>query len=209
VLGNGFQQLTFLCFRLSHTNTKSKLIYDRRSVGQSVLMSGSHLEPLTRFLFSVWWLRDSWCGAPSLTIGRVCNLLVQLLLGLARAESLLGRSPTELNDNILLLHLRLPQPGGPGPHIYIPQEQGVQFYPLALGSLLWPFTTRRVTVEVFQHVSPHQPMTGGSNNMSLARIAHKTPLPTVTSLLHVSEPLLSNGCSLAPQVLFWTNMSLF
>jgi hypothetical protein len=30
-----------------------KLIYDRRSVGQSVLVSGSHLEPMTRFLFSV------------------------------------------------------------------------------------------------------------------------------------------------------------
>jgi hypothetical protein len=32
---------------------KLKLIYDRRSVGQSVLVSGSHLEPMTRFLFSV------------------------------------------------------------------------------------------------------------------------------------------------------------
>jgi hypothetical protein len=34
-------------------NLKLKLIYDRRSVGQSVLVSGSHLEPMTRFLFSV------------------------------------------------------------------------------------------------------------------------------------------------------------
>jgi hypothetical protein len=32
---------------------KLKLIYDRRSVGQSVLVSGSHLEPMTRFFFSV------------------------------------------------------------------------------------------------------------------------------------------------------------
>jgi hypothetical protein len=32
---------------------KFKLIYDRRSVGQSILVSGSHLEPMTRFLFSV------------------------------------------------------------------------------------------------------------------------------------------------------------
>jgi hypothetical protein len=30
---------------------KLKLIYDRRSVGQSVLMSGSNLEPMTRFFF--------------------------------------------------------------------------------------------------------------------------------------------------------------
>jgi hypothetical protein len=28
---------------------------------------------------------------------------------------------------------RLPQPGGPGIHIYIPQEQGAQLYPQALG----------------------------------------------------------------------------
>jgi hypothetical protein len=65
-----------------------KLIYDRRSVGQSVLVSGSHLEPITRFLFSVWQLRVSWCVAPSLTRGRVCNLLVQLFLVLARAVTL-------------------------------------------------------------------------------------------------------------------------
>jgi hypothetical protein len=67
---------------------KLKLIYDRRSIGQSVLVSGSHLEPMTRFLFSVWRLRVSWCVTPSLTRGRVCNLLVQLLLGLARAVTL-------------------------------------------------------------------------------------------------------------------------
>jgi hypothetical protein len=30
---------------------KLKLIYDRRSVGQAVLVSGSHLEPMTRFFF--------------------------------------------------------------------------------------------------------------------------------------------------------------
>jgi hypothetical protein len=32
---------------------KLKLNYDRRLVRQSVLVSGSHLEPMTRFLFSV------------------------------------------------------------------------------------------------------------------------------------------------------------
>jgi hypothetical protein len=52
------------------------------------MVSGSHLEPMTRFLFSVWRLRVSWFGAPSLTWGWVCNSLVQLLLGLARAVTL-------------------------------------------------------------------------------------------------------------------------
>jgi hypothetical protein len=59
--------------------------------------------------------------APSLTRGRVCNLLVQLLLGLARAVTL-GSKSHRTHDHILLSHLRLPQPGGPGPHIYIPQD---------------------------------------------------------------------------------------
>jgi hypothetical protein len=59
----------------------------------------------------------------SLTRGRVCNLLVQLLLGLARAVT---------HGNILLSHVRLPQPGGSGSRIYIPQEQGG---PRTLGSL--------------------------------------------------------------------------
>jgi hypothetical protein len=61
--------------------------------------------------------------APSLTRGCVCNLLVQLLLGLPRAVTL-GSKSRRTHDHILLPHMRLPQPGGPGPRIYIPQEQG-------------------------------------------------------------------------------------
>jgi hypothetical protein len=97
---------------------KSKLIYDRRSVGQSVLVSGSH----DQIFFSVWRLWVSWCVAPSLTRGWVCNVLVQLHLGLARAVTLGSKS--RRTHHILLSHLRLPQRGGPGPCIYIPQEQG-------------------------------------------------------------------------------------
>jgi hypothetical protein len=40
-------------------------------------------------------LRLCFFVAPSLTRGRVCNLLVELLLGLARAVTI-GRSPAEL-----------------------------------------------------------------------------------------------------------------
>jgi hypothetical protein len=99
-----------------------KLIYDRRSVGQSALMSGSHLEPMTRFLFSVWRLRVSWCVAPSLTRGWVCNLLLQLFLVPARAVTL-GLKSSRTHDHILLSQLRLLQLGGSGPCICIPQEQ--------------------------------------------------------------------------------------
>jgi hypothetical protein len=99
---------------------KLKLSCGWQSVGQSVLVTGSHLEPTTRFLFSVWRLRVSWCVAPSLTRGWVCNLLVQLLL---------GSKSRRTHELISISHLRLPQPGGPSSRIYIPQEQGSPVIP--------------------------------------------------------------------------------
>jgi hypothetical protein len=71
--------------------------------------------------------------APSLTRGRVCNLL--LLLGLVSGVSL-GSESHGTQDHILFSEfLRLPQPGGPGPRIYIPRDKVAQLYPRALGSL--------------------------------------------------------------------------
>jgi hypothetical protein len=124
---------------------KLKLSCDRRSVGQSVLVWGSHLELMN----SVWQLRISWCRVPSLTRGRICNLLVKLLLSLARAVTL-GSMSRRTHGHILLSHLRLPQPGGPGPCIYFPQEQGGPVIPprhwVPFSS---PLTTRRATVEEY------------------------------------------------------------
>jgi hypothetical protein len=71
-------------------------------------------------------LRLCYFVAPSLTRGRVCNLLVQLLLGLARAVTL-GSKSRRTHGHMLLSHLRLPQPGRPSSRIYIPQEQGTGF----------------------------------------------------------------------------------
>jgi hypothetical protein len=45
----------------SHCLLKLKLIYDRQSVGQSVLVSGAHLGPVTTFSFSLKLPLDS-CG---------------------------------------------------------------------------------------------------------------------------------------------------
>jgi hypothetical protein len=60
--------------------------------------------------------------APSLAKRRVCNSL--LLLVLASAVPL-GSGSRRTQDHILLSQfLKLPQPGGLGPHIYIPQKQG-------------------------------------------------------------------------------------
>jgi hypothetical protein len=69
---------------------------------------------------------------PSLTRGQICNLLVQLLLGLARAVTL-GPKSRRTHGHILLSHMRLPQPGGPGSRIYIPQEQGGPVIPSGTG----------------------------------------------------------------------------
>jgi hypothetical protein len=69
---------------------------------------------------------------PPLTRGRVCNLLVQLRLGLARAVTL-GSKSRRTHYHILLSHLRLLQPGRPGSRIYIPQEQGGPVIPLGTG----------------------------------------------------------------------------
>jgi hypothetical protein len=77
-------------------------------------------------------LRLCYFVAPSLTRGRVCNLLVQLLLGLVRAVTL-GSKSRRTHGHILLSHLRLPQPGGPGSCIYIPQEQGGPVIPPGTG----------------------------------------------------------------------------
>jgi hypothetical protein len=117
-------QHTTMWFKLK---LKLKLIYYRRSVGQSVLVSGSHLEPMNRFLFSIWRLRVSWCGAPSLTRGRVCNLLYNCYWALPE-QPLLGRSPANSRPYFTVSSETLPT-WVPGPRIYILQEQSVPVIP--------------------------------------------------------------------------------
>jgi hypothetical protein len=90
----------------------------------SILVSGSHLKPMTRF-FCVWQLRVSWYGTPSLTRGWVCNLLTQLLSGLARAVTLVSKS-RRTHDQDFTLSLRHPQVGGPGLLNYIPKNRVAQ-----------------------------------------------------------------------------------
>jgi hypothetical protein len=58
-----------------------------------------------------------------MTRGRVCNCSV-----IAQWSEL-----RKTRNHTLLSHLRLPQPGGPGSHIYIPLEQSGPVIPRALG----------------------------------------------------------------------------
>jgi hypothetical protein len=75
--------------------------------------------------------------------GGVCNVLS--LLGLASIVSVESESHGT-QDRILLIFsqfLRLPQPGGPGPRIYIPQGQGGPVIPPGTG-----FPLRRLCLKV-------------------------------------------------------------
>jgi hypothetical protein len=105
----------------------SKLYYDRHSVGQSVLMSGTHLGPAIFFR----QLRVCYFVALSLMRGRVCNLLLLLVLA---STVPLGSESRGTQYHILLSQFsRFLQPAGPGPRIYIPQEQGGPVIPLSTG----------------------------------------------------------------------------
>jgi hypothetical protein len=67
---------------------------------------------------------------------------VQLLLGLARAVTL-GSKSRRTHGHILLSHLRIPQPGGPGSRLYPPGTGWPSYTPGQWVPFLSPLTTRR------------------------------------------------------------------
>jgi hypothetical protein len=89
---------------------------------------------MTRLLFSVWKVLSSWCGAPTLTRGRVCNLHVQLLLGLARAVTL-GSKSRRSQTIFYCLIWDSPNLEGQVPVFISPRNRVAQLYPRALGFL--------------------------------------------------------------------------
>jgi hypothetical protein len=100
---------------------------------QSVCLGIEHpCEICDQILLPVGMLLSEICGLVS--VGRplwredgsaICSVITQW------SESLRTRNHT------LLCHLRLPQPGGPGSRIYIPQEQGSPVIPPGTGYLFW------------------------------------------------------------------------
>jgi hypothetical protein len=93
------------------------------------------------FLFEIFFrqLRVCYFVAPSLTRGRVCNLL--LLLVLASAVPLGSESRGTQGHILLFQLLSLPQSGGLGPRIYITQEQGGPDKPPGTG---FPYTAMKL-----------------------------------------------------------------
>jgi hypothetical protein len=104
---------------------KFKLYCDRRSVGQFVWVSGPFWCPWPHFNFLCLTITFS-----LLHVGRplwredesvICSAITRLL------------EQRRTHNHILLSQLRLPQPGGPGLRIYIPQEQGGPVIPPGTG----------------------------------------------------------------------------
>jgi hypothetical protein len=116
----------------SITQSQSQITTDSQSASLGVRHPSGTRDQFF-LLLEIFFRQLSVCYfvAPSLTRGRVCNLL--LLLVLASAVPL-GSESQRTQDHILLSQfLRLPQPGEPGPRIYIPQEQGGPVIPPGTG----------------------------------------------------------------------------
>jgi hypothetical protein len=111
-------------------------------ISQSVLVSSPYLGPKTRLL-----LLSYSCGVNSLTGGWVCCLQLPCQHSHSHVQAL-----QHSWSYFTVSHSRLPQPGGSGPHIKIPQKQGGSVIPPKhCVPFLSPSMARRATVKVFKH----------------------------------------------------------
>jgi hypothetical protein len=94
---------------------KSKLLYDWRFTPHQLVLAASPLRPTTRILF-IWTLSFTIVASP-------CQ----------RSHSRV-QVPRDSSPYFTVSGSRLPQPGGPGPRIYIPPKRVARLYPQALGS---------------------------------------------------------------------------
>jgi hypothetical protein len=174
--------------RYTYTRSKSKLNYDRQSVGQSLVMNKNnhHSQYICDFYYEInTTCFGSWCQAPiwdprpiflylwniftqlrvcyfvapSLTRGRVCNLL--LLLALASTVPrdsrpyfvvpIIGTSPTWRSRS---------------PYLYPPGTGWPRYTPGHWVPFPSPLTTRRATVEILYawNRHPHYNISGYHSN---------------------------------------------
>jgi hypothetical protein len=138
--------------QLLSSESESELLYDWRFTANQFVLATSPLRLMATNFFSTEPL-------PSQSS---CNILSDERMGLSfiiaacprqRSHSRV-RIPLDSWSYFTVSDSRLPQPGGPGPRIYIPQEQG--------GPVLSPGTgfpsssppaTSRATVEIFKLAS--------------------------------------------------------
>jgi hypothetical protein len=135
---------------LTENKSQSYVTTDGQSASLSWCQATIRARDQFYFLLEIFFrhLRVCYFVAPSLTRGRVCNLM--LLLGITSAVPLWYESRGTQDCILLSQFLRLFQPGGPGPRIYIPQEQGGPVIPpptvfpfhrlLRLAGLQWRYS---------------------------------------------------------------------
>jgi hypothetical protein len=125
------------CLKLK-MKLKLKLIYDRQSVGQSVLVSETHLGPATNFSFSLKFSLDI-CGFVILylPLWREDGSLIYCTIasGPRQTSHSWGRNPAELTAIFYGLIWVSPDLDGQVPIFISPRNRVAQSYPRALGSL--------------------------------------------------------------------------
>jgi hypothetical protein len=118
----------------SSRRVEMRLIYDRRSVGQSVLLSGSHLEPKTRFFFLSNNCEFLDAGHPLWREDGSVIYSYNCFWSLPE-QSLSGPCPAELVTLFFCLIWDSPTWRARYPHLYPPRNRVDQSYPQTLGSL--------------------------------------------------------------------------
>jgi hypothetical protein len=106
---------------IDYDSSKSKLCYDRRSVGQSVLVSSPILGPTSDFYYCQ-------TAAGLLMWGALSDERTGLSFTIVAGPRQRSHSQVQvLRDSLSYFTVsdsRLPQPGEPGPCIYVLQKQG-------------------------------------------------------------------------------------
>jgi hypothetical protein len=130
-------------------SSKSKLCYDRRSVGQSILKWSPIWGPKP----NVYYCQTV---AGSLTWGALSDDKTGLSFTIAAGPRQRSHSRVRVSRDswqyVTVSDWRLPKSGGRGTRIYI-RNRAAHLHPRALGSFSSPPTTRRATVEVFEPAS--------------------------------------------------------
>jgi hypothetical protein len=117
----------------------------------------------------------------------VCRL--QFLRAPASA-AILGSQSRETEDHIILSQMRLPQTGGPGPRIYIPQEQGGPVIPRGTG---FPFLRLlRLAGLRWRYSNPPPSGCQVQSTPLSARTTHRKHIPSIVACCrphrkHVSD----------------------
>jgi hypothetical protein len=119
----------------SKPKSRSRLHYERRSVGQSILVSRP-----------IWGPRPDFC---------YCQTIVSMFMGGALFDERMDLSFTISVDPRQYSHSRvgLPQPGSPGPLFIFPRNWVVQLYPRHWVPFSSSPTTRRTLVKVLSSQS--------------------------------------------------------